>query len=159
MAIETTREMVSNVYALTRKRLATVGERLGRPLTLAEKVVFGHLADPEKQELERGESTLALRPDRVAMQDATAQMAILQFMQAGRDEAARAALELLDRVRQDRERQPHRVRLDVRQRGHGDRSLAGPEDATTPVDALLLAGGDPDRGVGAGRGGADGRVG
>jgi len=88
MAIETTREMVSKVYAASRERLAVVRERLGHPLTLAEKVLFGHLADPAGQELERGEATLALRPDRVAMQDATAQMAILQFMQANRDETA-----------------------------------------------------------------------
>ncbi len=88
MSIETTREMVNNVYEQTRQRLAIVRERLDRPLTLAEKVLFGHLADPAGQEFERGEATLALRPDRVAMQDATAQMAILQFMQADRDETA-----------------------------------------------------------------------
>jgi len=88
MAIETTPQMVRNVYEQSRQRLAVIRQRLGRPLTLAEKVVFGHLADPENQELERGQATLALRPDRVAMQDATAQMAILQFMQAGRAEAA-----------------------------------------------------------------------
>ena len=88
MAIETTPAMVKEVYANSRRRLAVVRGRLGRPLTLAEKVVFGHLADPAEQELSRGEATLALRPDRVAMQDATAQMAILQFMQAGRDETA-----------------------------------------------------------------------
>ncbi|MDX2474809.1 MAG: aconitate hydratase [Candidatus Krumholzibacteria bacterium] len=88
MTIETTRKMVNNVYEVSRKRLDVVRKRLGRPLTLAEKVLFGHLADPENQELERGEATLALRPDRVAMQDATAQMAILQFMQANRDETA-----------------------------------------------------------------------
>jgi len=88
MVIETTREMVQAVYETTRERLAVVRERLGRPLTLAEKILFGHLDDPAGQELARGEATLALRPDRVAMQDATAQMAILQFMQAGRDETA-----------------------------------------------------------------------
>jgi aconitate hydratase len=55
---------------------------------LAEKVLYGHLDDPQGQELERGKSFLQLRPDRVAMQDATAQMAILQFMLAGKDEAA-----------------------------------------------------------------------
>ena len=88
MAIETTPGMVKKVYSDSRAKLGVVRKRLGRPLTLAEKVVFGHLADPEKQELARGEATLALNPDRVAMQDATAQMAILQFMQAGRDEAA-----------------------------------------------------------------------
>jgi len=88
MVIETTREMVEKVYGRTREQLAVVRERLGRPLTLAEKVLFGHLADPAGQELARGEATLALNPDRVAMQDATAQMAILQFMQAGRDVTA-----------------------------------------------------------------------
>ena len=88
MVIETTREMVQNVYETSRRRLATVRERLDRPLTLAEKILFGHLDDPAGQTLARGEATLALRPDRVAMQDATAQMAILQFMQAGRDETA-----------------------------------------------------------------------
>ena len=83
MKIETTPEMVSKVYADSRKRLEVVRGRLNRPLTLAEKIVFGHLADPAGQELARGKATLGLRPDRVAMQDATAQMAILQFMQAG----------------------------------------------------------------------------
>ncbi|MDI3316483.1 MAG: aconitate hydratase [Bacillota bacterium] len=69
-------------------RLAVVRRRLGRPLSLAEKLLLGHLDDPEHQELRPGESYLALRPDRVAMQDATAQMALLQFAHAGRDEAA-----------------------------------------------------------------------
>lgn len=86
--IETTPEMVKKVYELSRERLKTVRARLNRPLTLAEKVLFGHLDDPKGQELERGQSFLLLRPDRVAMQDATAQMAMLQFMLAGRDEAA-----------------------------------------------------------------------
>ena len=88
MVIETTLEMVQDVYTRSRERLQVVRTRLGRPLTLAEKVLFGHLDDPAHQEFNRGEATLALRPDRVAMQDATAQMAILQFMQAGRDETA-----------------------------------------------------------------------
>jgi len=64
--------------------LATAGRRrLGRPLTLAEKILFAHLDDPETQELVRGRSYAEFRPDRVAMQDATAQMALLQFMTAG----------------------------------------------------------------------------
>jgi aconitate hydratase len=88
MAIETTPALVKNAYDKSRANLEVVRGRLGRPLTLAEKIVFGHLADPAHQHLERGEATLALNPDRVAMQDATAQMAILQFMQAGRDETA-----------------------------------------------------------------------
>ena len=83
MTIETTPEMVQHIYGLMQQRLEVVRQRLQRPLTLAEKILFGHLADPANQELARGKATLALRPDRVAMQDATAQMAILQFMQAG----------------------------------------------------------------------------
>ncbi len=86
--IETTPEMVVQVYARTRERLAVVRRRLGRPLTLAEKVMFGHLDDPEGQELAPGEAYLALCPDRVAMQDATAQMALLQFMSAGLERTA-----------------------------------------------------------------------
>ena len=57
--------------------------RLNRPLTLSEKIVYGHLDDPAKQEIERGKTYLRLRPDRVAMQDATAQMAMLQFISSG----------------------------------------------------------------------------
>ncbi|HWV37298.1 MAG TPA: aconitate hydratase [Vulgatibacter sp.] len=86
--IESTPELVRAVYARTRKNLAVVRERLQRPLTLAEKVLFGHLDDSKGQELEAGKAYLLLRPDRVAMQDATAQMALLQFMQAGKPEVA-----------------------------------------------------------------------
>lgn len=86
--IETTPEMVQNVYKKSAERLAVIRQRLNRPLTLAEKIVYGHLDDPKNQEIERGKSFLQLRPDRVAMQDATAQMALLQFMLAGKDEAA-----------------------------------------------------------------------
>ncbi|MCA9502665.1 MAG: aconitate hydratase [Myxococcales bacterium] len=87
-AIETTPSLVRNTYAKVEKNLAVIRKRLGRPMTYAEKVLLGHLDDPEGQELDAGESYLLLRPDRVAMQDATAQMALLQFMQAGRDETA-----------------------------------------------------------------------
>ncbi|MES2201958.1 MAG: aconitase family protein, partial [candidate division FCPU426 bacterium] len=80
--IETTPAMVENAYKTTRQRLAIIRERLKRPLSLMEKVVFGHLDDPAGQVLKPGEGFLDLRPDRVAMQDATAQMAILQFAQA-----------------------------------------------------------------------------
>ncbi|XP_060070667.1 aconitate hydratase, mitochondrial-like [Ylistrum balloti] len=61
----------------------TVKTRLGRPLTLSEKVLYSHLDDPKNEVIERGESYLKLRPDRVAMQDATAQMAMLQFISSG----------------------------------------------------------------------------
>jgi len=86
--IDTTPALVEKTYANIRKNLTTVRKKLGKPLTLAEKIVYGHLDNPEEQDYTRGESFLLLRPDRVAMQDATAQMAILQFMLAGRDEAA-----------------------------------------------------------------------
>ncbi|KAK5031119.1 Aconitate hydratase mitochondrial [Exophiala sideris] len=65
------------------ENLSIVRSRLNRPLTYAEKVLYSHLDDPHNQEIERGVSYLKLRPDRVACQDATAQMAILQFMSAG----------------------------------------------------------------------------
>jgi aconitate hydratase len=80
--IETTPDMVKKAYDTSRKNLAIIRKRLNRPLTLSEKIVFGHLDNPETQELKPGEGFLDLRPDRVAMQDATAQMAILQFAQA-----------------------------------------------------------------------------
>lgn len=86
--IETTPELVEKVYKTTAEKTALVRKRVNRPLTLAEKILFGHLDDPQNQELVRGSSFLLLRPDRVAMQDATAQMALLQFMLAGKDEAA-----------------------------------------------------------------------
>jgi aconitate hydratase len=86
--IATTPELVQQVYKNTSERLTVIRKRLSRPLTLAEKIVYGHLEDPQNQEIERGKSFLLLRPDRVAMQDATAQMALLQFMLAGKDEAA-----------------------------------------------------------------------
>ena len=86
--IETTPEMVKKVYETTRTKVEVIRKRLGRDLTLAEKIIYGHLDDPQGQEIERGKSFLLLRPDRVAMQDATAQMALLQFMLAGKTEAA-----------------------------------------------------------------------
>ncbi|MFT7669225.1 MAG: aconitate hydratase [Planctomycetota bacterium] len=86
--IETTPELVKSTYARIEANLKVVRGRLGRPLTLAEKILLGHLDDPQGQELTPGDSYLLLRPDRVAMQDATAQMALLQFMQAGKDETA-----------------------------------------------------------------------
>jgi aconitate hydratase len=86
--IESTPELVAAVYARTRSALATVRARLQRPLTLAEKILYGHVDDPAGQRIERGQAYLLLRPDRVALQDATAQMALLQFMSAGRDEVA-----------------------------------------------------------------------
>jgi aconitate hydratase len=81
-------ELVDAVYARLRERADLGRRRLGRPLTLAEKVLINHLADAEGQEMVRGGSYADFHPDRVAMQDATAQMALLQFMTAGLPEAA-----------------------------------------------------------------------
>jgi len=86
--VDSSHDFVSGAYKKIRARLDTVRARLDRPLTLAEKILYGHLDDPAGSALEPGKSYLRLRPDRVAMQDATAQMALLQFMQAGREKTA-----------------------------------------------------------------------
>jgi len=86
--IETTVALVRAVYERLDRNLEVVRRRLGRPLTYAEKVFLGHLGEPETEALEPGTSYVATRPDRVAMQDATAQMALLQFMLAGKDTTA-----------------------------------------------------------------------
>ena len=75
--------LVAPRYATMAERAGIARRRLGRPLTLSEKILFNHLQDPEGQALERGRSYAEFRVDRVAMQDATAQMALLQFMSAG----------------------------------------------------------------------------
>ncbi|MBT7470674.1 MAG: aconitate hydratase, partial [Actinobacteria bacterium] len=87
MAVESSTpiKLVNQVYATLEKRLAAGRQRFGRSLTLAEKILINHLDDPAA-ELERGISYVDMHPDRVAMQDATAQMAWLQFMTAGLDE-------------------------------------------------------------------------
>jgi len=84
---ETPIELIEGVYATLDDRLAAGRHKLGRALTLAEKILINHLDDPD-QELEKAVSYVDLRPDRVAMQDATAQMAWLQFMTAGLSEVA-----------------------------------------------------------------------
>ncbi|MGY6500539.1 MAG: aconitate hydratase [Acidimicrobiales bacterium] len=83
VAANTPIELINQVYSTLDDRLATGRERLGRSLTLAEKILINHLDDPATGGLDRGVSYTDLRPDRVAMQDATAQMALLQFMTAG----------------------------------------------------------------------------
>ncbi|GAB4820522.1 hypothetical protein N2152v2_007568 [Parachlorella kessleri] len=76
-------DFVNDRYDKIENNLQVVRRKLNRPLTFAEKVVYGHLDNPEAQEIQRGVSYLNLRPDRVAMQDATAQMAVLQFISSG----------------------------------------------------------------------------
>ena len=86
-SIESTPEMAAGIYRAMESRLEIVRRRLLRPLTLAEKVLLGHLDDPERQELAPGKSYLLLRPDRVVFQDLLGQTGILQFMQSRRDRA------------------------------------------------------------------------
>ena len=74
--------LVEGVYATLAHRVAAGRKRMGRPLTLTEKILLNHLDDPTEA-IERGASYNDFHPDRVAMQDATAQMALLQFMTAG----------------------------------------------------------------------------
>ncbi len=80
---------VKKHYQAAVANIAKVRKLLGRPLTLSEKIIYSHLQDLSGVEkLARGKSFVMLKPDRVAMQDATAQMAILQFLQSGKDSAA-----------------------------------------------------------------------
>ena len=95
-------ELVNRVYATLDQRIGDARIRFGRPLTLAEKILANHLDRPD-QELERGESYVDYRPDRVAMQDATAQMAWLQFMTTGLDEVAVPTTTHCDHLIQARE--------------------------------------------------------
>lgn len=82
-------EMIKGLYEKLPQRVETAKKLLNRPMTLAEKILYSHLAEGEpKQSYQRGESYVDFNPDRVAMQDATAQMALLQFMQAGKSKAS-----------------------------------------------------------------------
>ncbi len=82
-------DMIKKVYANMPSRIEAARKTLGRPLTLAEKILYSHLdASFEVKNYERGKAYVDFNPDRVAMQDATAQMALLQFMQAGRPTVA-----------------------------------------------------------------------
>lgn len=82
-------EMIKKVYSQYDERIAAARQVVNKPLTLAEKILYAHLwAGNAAEAYERGTSYVDFAPDRVAMQDATAQMALLQFMQAGRPKVA-----------------------------------------------------------------------
>ena len=81
-------ELVKTLYGKMPAAVEAARKRFGRGLTLAEKILVSHADNLETQVWDRGKAMLALRPDRVAMQDATAQMAMLQFIQAGKKKAA-----------------------------------------------------------------------
>ncbi len=86
--MKTAIEIARALYEHQAERHEEGRRALGRPLTLAEKILFAHRAEPGGPPPERGATTAGLHPDRVAMQDATAQMAILQFISAGLPEVA-----------------------------------------------------------------------
>jgi len=81
--------MIKEVYARYPKRIEAARKLVGKPLTLTEKILYAHLTEGvATQAYQRGKSYVEFQPDRVAMQDATAQMALLQFMQAGKNQVA-----------------------------------------------------------------------
>jgi aconitate hydratase len=111
VAIESTPTMATAVYASMARNLAIVRRRLARPLTLADKILLGHLDDPENQELEPGKSYLLTRPDRVVFQDVLGQTGLLQFMQTRRDKVAVPTTVHCDHLIQAR----HEGRQDLRE--------------------------------------------
>jgi aconitate hydratase len=87
-SLESTPQFVSNVYQTMSRNLKIVRQKLGCPLTLADKILLSHLDNPEDQEMIAGKSYLNVRPDRVILQDVLGQSAMLQFMQTGRKKVA-----------------------------------------------------------------------
>jgi len=87
-SVDSTASFIAAVYQKMESSVALIRKRLGRPLTYAEKILYGHLDTTSEGDLTAGVSYIKTRPDRVALQDATAQMAILQFMLAEKDQAA-----------------------------------------------------------------------
>lgn len=81
-------DLIKKVYEGFEEKINEAKKILNRPMTFAEKVLYTHLHKPVTSNYERGKGYVDFSPDRVAMQDATAQMALLQFMQAGRDKVA-----------------------------------------------------------------------
>ena len=82
-------EMIKAYYESLPSKVEKIKKRLKRPLTLSEKILYSHLhPDSNLKNYKRGKDYVFFAPDRVAMQDATAQMALLQFMMAGKDKVA-----------------------------------------------------------------------
>jgi len=81
-------DLIKKVYAELPGKVEKARKLTGKPLTLAEKILYTHLSQPPTRVYDRGKDYVDFAPDRVAMQDATAQMALLQFMTCGRDQVA-----------------------------------------------------------------------
>ena len=83
--------IIKEVYRQMPERIEKARQLVGRPLTLSEKILYSHLWDDNATKAyERGKDYVDFAPDRIALQDATAQMALLQFMQAGKTKVAKA---------------------------------------------------------------------
>ena len=79
-------ELIKGFYARYRTKLSQIRSLLGRPLTLTEKILYSHLSESKTlTEFRRGKDYVFFSPDRVGLQDATAQMALLQFMMVGKE--------------------------------------------------------------------------
>ncbi len=81
-------DLIKKVYTEFEGKVNEAKKLLNRPMSFTEKVLYAHLHQPVSSAYKRGSDYVDFAPDRVAMQDATAQMALLQFMQAGRDKVA-----------------------------------------------------------------------
>ena len=86
--LASTPAMAASIYATLASNVSVIRRRLNRPLTLTDKLLLGHLDDPDHQDLVPGQSYLRLRPDRVIFQDVLGQTGMLQFMQTRRDTVA-----------------------------------------------------------------------
>jgi len=106
-SVEPTPQTAEQIYQAAQVRLNIIRARLGRPLTLGEKLLLGHARQPREQELVPGKSYLQLYPDRVVFQDVLGQTGLLQFMQSGREQVAVATTIHCDHLIQARrEAQP-----------------------------------------------------
>src|SRR4028118_412613 len=81
-------DLIKKIYTGMPGKVETGRQLTGKPLTLAEKILYSHLYKPAERAYDRGKDYVDFAPDRVAMQDATAQMALLQFMACGRNQVA-----------------------------------------------------------------------
>ena len=81
-------DLIKKLYGAMPSKVDAARKLVGKPLTLAEKILYSHLFESPTRAYERGKDYVDFAPDRVAMQDATAQMALLQFMTCGRDKVA-----------------------------------------------------------------------
>lgn len=84
-SVESTPAMARGIFERMEGNLSAIRKRVGRPLTLSEKLILGHLDDARDQDITPGESYLLLRPDRVVLPDAIGQLTMLQFIQTGQD--------------------------------------------------------------------------